>query len=141
MISQDQFGKLRLAQFRPEADIVELADWEFMDELWVGEAVGFSEWLRLQTEPMVLRSLAVDFTEFPEAAALAVLQTIELPIQRGMSDVELKARLGEPVEEFRFVADRITYKFAVPGPHRYNVSCTVLKQGGLSYLVVMHPLT
>ena len=37
-----------------------------MDQMWVGEAVGFSEWLRLRDKPETLRSLAIDFAEFPE---------------------------------------------------------------------------
>lgn len=140
MISHARFGKLRLIQFRPDAEIAELAGWEFMDALWVGEAVGFSEWLRLESDPEVLRSLAIDFAEFPEAAASAVLQAIDLPVRRAMTAKKLRAVLGEPVEEHRFVADRVTYEFALAGPPRYNVSCTVLKRGGLSYLVVMRPL-
>jgi hypothetical protein len=52
---------------------------------------------------------------------------------------ELREVLGEPVEEHRFVADRVTYEFVVAGRPRYNVSCTVLNDVGLSYLVVMRP--
>jgi hypothetical protein len=137
MISHARFGKLRLAQFRPDADIAELAGWEFMDELWVGEAVGFSEWLRLESSPAVLRSLALDFAEFPADAAGAVLRAIDLPVRAGMSGPELRVLCGEAVAEHRFVADRVTYEFAVAGPPRYSVSCTVLNDGGLSYLVVM----
>ena len=137
MIAHAKFGKLRLAQFCPDADIAELSRWEFMDAIWVGEAVGFSEWLRLESAPAVLRSLAIDFAEFPAVAAAAVLQAIDLPVRAGMSIRELRAMLGEPVEEHRFVADRVTCEFAAPGPSRYRVSCTVLNDGGLSYLIVM----
>ena len=63
MISHAQFGKLRLARFCPDAAIVELDEWEFMDQVWVGESIGFSEWLRLKSEPETLRSLANDFSE------------------------------------------------------------------------------
>jgi hypothetical protein len=140
MISHARFGKLRLAQFRPDADIVELDDWEFMDHLWVGEAVGFSEWLRLEKKPETLRSLAIDFSEFPEEAAVEVLRAIDLPVHAGMKLNALRKVLGKPVEEHRFVKDRVTYEFVFAGPPRYNVSCTVLTKGGLTYLVVMTPL-
>ena len=139
MISHDQFGKLRLSQFRPDAKITELAGWEFMDAVWVGEAVGFSEWLRLEEEPGQLRSLAIDFGEFPPAATSAVLRAIDLSIRPGMSPDELRAVLGKPSEEHRFVPDRVSYEFVVAGPQWYNVSCTVLNEGGLTYLVVMRP--
>ena len=59
MISHSHFGRLRLADFRPEEGVAALENWEFMDQMWVGEAVGFSEWLRLEDEPDTLRSLAI----------------------------------------------------------------------------------
>jgi hypothetical protein len=140
MISHARFGKLRLAQFRPDAEIAELAGWEFLDAVWVGEAIRFSEWLRLEDDPEVLRSLAIDFREFPEGAAAAVLQAIGLPVRPGMRRDEMRAVLGEPVEEHRFAKDRVSYEYVVTGPPRYDVSCTVLNKGGLSYLVVTRPL-
>jgi len=139
MISHIQFGKLRLALFRPDEKITHLAGWEFMDAMWVGEAIGFSEWLRLESDPEVLRSLALDFAEFPPDAAASVLRAIELPVRAGMQVGELRAVLGEPVKQHRFVPDRVSYEYVVAGPPTYNVSCTVLNDGGLSYLVVMCP--
>ena len=53
---------------------------------------------------------------------------------------KLSALLGKPVKEQRFVKDRVSYEFVVAGPPKYNLSCTVLKKGGLTYLVVMAPL-
>lgn len=141
MISHARFGKLRLADFRPDAEIVELSDWEYMDAIWVGEAIGFSEWLRLESKPEVLRSMAIAFDEFPSDAAAAVLRTIDLPVRVGMTAVELREIFGEPVKVLRFAADRITYDFAVAGPPRYDVSCTVLLSGGLTYITVIRPLT
>lgn len=139
MISYARFGTLRLAQFLPDAEIEELSDWEYMDEYWIGEAVGFSEWLRLESEPETLRSLALDFADFPPDAAVAVLQTIDLPVRPGMQIPELQAALGEPVKELRFSANQTTYEFIVAGPP-YEVSCTIRNDSGLSYLTVMRPL-
>lgn len=141
MISHDRFCKLRLAQFRPDAEIAELDNWEFMDHMWVGEAVGFSEWLRLEDKPDKLGSLAIDFSEFPEQAAAEVLGAIELAVRGGMKLDDLRNLLGKPVKEHCFVKDRVSYEFVVPGPPKYYVSCTVLNEGGLSYLVVMAPLS
>lgn len=140
MISYSRFGQLRLAQFRPDADIADLDNWEFMDHVWVGEAVGFSEWLRLEVKPETLRSLAIDFAEFPEQAAEDVLQAIDLRVRAGMKLDELTDLLGKPVKQHRFVKDRVSYDFEVIGPPEYNISCTVLSNGGLKYLVVMPPL-
>src|SRR3954447_21497271 len=51
MIPHTKFGQLRLKQFLPDADIAELEDWEYEERVWVGEAVGFSEWLRPVEDP------------------------------------------------------------------------------------------
>jgi len=140
MISHSDFGVLRLTQFRPEADIAELDGWEFMDRIWVGEAIGFSEWLRLRDRPGTLRSLAIDFREFPEEAAANVLRAIGLPVRAGMKRSDLPKLLGKPVKEHQFVEGRVSYEFIVAGPPRYNVICTVLDNGGLTHLMVMAPL-
>lgn len=140
MIAHAKFGELRLAHFQPEAKITQLTNWEFMESIWVGEAIGFSEWLRLESDPHVLRSLAINFSSFPQTAAINVLQTIDLSIRAGMDLSELRAILGEPVKEYRFVKDRITYDFILKGPPQYRISCTVLHKGGLTYLVIMAPL-
>jgi hypothetical protein len=141
MISHERFGALRLTQFLPRAELAELSNWAFMDRTWLGEALGFSEWLRLESDPTVLRSLALDFSEFPEAAGISVLDALDLPVRPGMQAADLRSVLGEPIDELHFVADRVTYEFAVVGPPSYSVSCTVLKQQGLTYIVVTAPLT
>jgi len=140
MISHERFGELRLAHFLPHVELAELSSWLFMNRTWLGEALGFSEWLRLETEPEVLRSLALDFSDFPESAASSVLKTLELPVRPGMQAADLRSILGDPVEEQRYVADRISYEYIVEGPPKFSVSCTVLERGGLTYLVVMRPL-
>lgn len=53
---------------------------------------------------------------------------------------ELRELLGEPLKEHRFVNDRVTYEFVFQGPPRYDVSCTFLSKGGLTYLAVMASL-
>lgn len=139
MIPYADYGRLRLASFLPDADLAQLERWEFQNHVWAGEALGFSEWLRLEDDPDVLRSLAIDFSEFPAYAAEAVLQTIQLPVRAGMPLQDLDRLLGPRVAEHCFVADRVSCDYFTPEPHRYRVSCTVLNDGGLSYLVVMVP--
>ena len=140
MISHVEFGRLRLSQFLPEADIAEIdGGWEFQNHLWVGEALGFSEWLRLERDPGVLRSLAIDFEDFPKTAASAVLREIGLPVRAGMSLGELDELLGSRVAERRFVPDALVYDYVTPPPARYRLSCNVHERAGLTYLVVMVP--
>jgi hypothetical protein len=136
MIAHKEFAKLRLSRFCPEAEIAELADWEFADRVWVGEAIGFSEWLRPEGKPELLRSLSIDFADFPSQAAEEVLRASDLPLRPGMSGEEVVGSLGKPVKELRFVKDRITYEFRTSRPNAYDISCTVLHEGGLTHLVV-----
>ena len=76
MIPYNDFGRLRLATFLADADLAPLKGWEFQDHMWLGEALGFSEWLRLEDDPDVLRSLAIDFSGFPPKETQSVLQKI-----------------------------------------------------------------
>jgi hypothetical protein len=69
-----------------------------------------------------------------------MLTIIDLPVRRGMTSDELRSTLGEPREVQTFVSDRLTYEFDYGAPGEYNVSCTVLNDGGLVYLVVTVPL-
>ena len=78
--------------------------------------------------------------KFPERAAAEVLRAIDLPVHAAMKLNGLRDLLGDPVSEHRFVKDRVSYDFIVPGPPKYDISCTVLNEGGLTYLVVMAPL-
>lgn len=138
MISYKDFGSLRLADFyTPEDDIEELEDWEFQDRLWVGESVGFTEWLRLKKSPRILRSMALDLPELPDDFITKVLGRIELPLRPGMTLAEITAILGEPTDSQKYVADRQSYDFTVGDSDKYNVNCTVHQERGLIYLVVM----
>jgi hypothetical protein len=139
MISHADFGRLRLSQFLPEAGLAELEGWEFQNHIWVGEALGFSEWLRLEGDPAVLRSLSIDFAQFPKDAADSALRAIQLPVRAGMSLADLERLLGPRVSERRFVPTALSCDYFTPDPARYRVSCNVEKDGGLSYLVVMVP--
>lgn len=139
MIPYSDFARLRLSAFVPEAEIAQLENWEFENHLWIGEAIGFSEWLRLASDPNTLRSLAIELAELSEPVVKSVLQRLKLPVRRGMSLNELDQLLGKRVVEYRFVSDRISCDYFTPEPHRYRISCTVMNNGGLSYLVVMVP--
>ena len=125
-----------MVEFVPKKQIRSLADWEFLDRLWVGEAIGFSEWLRPQERPTILESLALDMAELPEDVVNRVLERIGLPLRRGLTNRELGKILGEPHETLVFTEDRKTFEFRYGETDTYLVSCTVLHDGGLTYLVV-----
>lgn len=139
MIPYSDFARLRLSAVMPDAEIAQLENWEFQNHLWIGEAIEFSEWLRLESDPDTLRSLAIDFSVFPEHSVESMLERLQLPVRRGMSLNELDLLLGKRVAEFHFASDRVTAEYFMPEPYRYRISCTVLNEGGLSYLGVMVP--
>lgn len=141
MIGHEQFRRLRLRQFLSAKKISALADWEYEGRLWVGEANGFSEWLRLEKDVENLGSLAIDFETFPARAAKRVLETLDLRLHKGMTATEIAAVLGKPRKTERFVPDRQTYEFVTSGKQPFRVSCTVREKGGLTYLRVMIPLS
>lgn len=139
MIPHNCFIFLRLAQFIPMEAITQLDQWEYMDQFWVGEAVGFSEWLRPQNDPEALGSMALDFATLPQDVAEHILETLELPLRPGMSLGQIEAVLGHPNDTLAFTQDRKTYEFAPRAEYPYAISCTVRKTDGLTYLVVMRP--
>jgi len=137
LLTHDEFGRLRLADFAARRRIRALADWEFRGRLWIGEAIGFSEWLRPQDRQNVLESLALDMSDLPEKVVTQVLAKIGLPIRKSMTRTELVRIFGQPVETQVFTDDRKTFEFRYGEPNGYLVSCTVLNDGGLTYLVVI----
>jgi len=107
-IAHADFGALRLSQSLSEDQIRPLDAWEFMERIWVGEAAGFSEWLRLADQPAELRSLALDFTSFPPEITEVVLRRLGIPLRPGMNLEQLRDLLGEPAREVRFARGRVT---------------------------------
>jgi hypothetical protein len=132
------FGRLRLADF-VSAKLEERAGWEYMDDLWVGEGLGFTEFLRLAEDPEVVRSIALDLADLPPASSAAVLGAIGLPLAPGVPAEEVTARLGTPDSVERYVGDRVTYCFTCGSVDQYAVTCTVHETAGLIYVTVLTP--
>lgn len=142
LISYQQFAGLRLQDFLlHEPDLQEgvrvLEDWEFMGGLWKGEAIGFSEFLRHCARPGELGSISVHLSDLPEKVSNAMLKTLGLPLERGMSGEAVLAAIGRPENVQSLAADRLTYEYSLGGSHSYYVSCTVDEGDGLTYVVVI----
>lgn len=136
-ISHDAFGRIRLVDYLPADIVVEFDGWEYLDRLWLGESWGaFTEWLRLESDPEVLRSVALDLSTLPAMASAAMLAMLALPLRFGMTLEEVVVVLGQPTESFGFVADRTTYVWYVNTVDAYAVGCTVHDALGLIYLTV-----
>jgi hypothetical protein len=132
----DELGALRLRDFLRRG-VRDLTDWEYAGKRWVGEAAGFTEVLRLERDPEVVRSVALDLVKLPSRVQARLLEALGLPLRRGATLAQLRAVLGKPRSEHSFVPDRTTYEFRVGTRWRYRISCTVLRKGGLVYLTMM----
>jgi hypothetical protein len=106
MIAHEEFGRLRLSEFVPKKQIHPVTHFEFLDRLWLGETVGFSEWLRPQDRQDVLESLSLDMSDLAADVVERVLARIRLPIRKGMTLDELVSLFGAPHETLVFADDR-----------------------------------
>lgn len=139
MISYDQFGRLRLSEFVDRLKVVSICNWEFMGHLWLGEAVGFTEWLRLEDDPHVVRSISLDLVTLDPETTQSINARIGLPLCRGMTRTDLEHIMGKPVGTVRCVPDRYSVWFRFGEQWTYYVHCTLHEKDGLIYVVIMEP--
>lgn len=139
LINHSDFAKLRLENFISLKDDLEsLTGWEFMGDHWIGEAIGFTEWLRLEVKPEETKSISINLDDFDSEELNNIFNTLKVPLKAGMSFEKIKNILGTPLNTESFVADRKSYEFIVGTKDEYYVSCTVINKTGLSYFVMMN---
>lgn len=138
LIPREEFGRLRLAQFIPNgAGIEELEDWEYENRIWIGEAIGFTEWLRPERKPDVLGCLSLDLEALPQSVWQQVFDRLRLPLRQGMDFRGVVELLGEPGKVYAFVPEQKTYEFVCGSRARYKVGCTIHDENGLKYVTVI----
>ena len=138
LISHELFGCLRLADFAPAGTkVVQLEGWEYLDRLWIGEAIGFTEWLRDVERPDVLGALSLALLTLPDEMCQSVLAVLQLPLMRGMKYDQVVGARGEPVRSRQYVNGQITVDFQCGSKWQYSIGCTVRDEGGLSYITVV----
>jgi hypothetical protein len=108
-----------------------------MGGLWLGEAIGFTEFLRHTARPRELGSMSVHLSDLPGGVSTAMFTALRLPLTKGMSATEVQAMLGSPKKVHSFVPESRTYEFSVNAEDPYYVSCTVDEGAGLTYVVVV----
>lgn len=137
MLAFDQFARLRLRSFLPATAVVDdLQDWEFIDDVWVGEGIGFTQFLRLDDDPDTLRSVSLDLEDLPDSVAQAVFDRIDLPLRFGMGMAETIHRLGLPSDTVSVGAET-TLGFYVEADVPYDVSCIFDPDEGLVFVSVV----
>ncbi|MFY0697037.1 MAG: hypothetical protein JXR11_04245 [Balneola sp.] len=139
LISHLNFGNLRLKNFISQNSQIEsLTDWEFMGDYWIGEALGFNEWLRLEVKPEETRSISVNLDDFDLDELSKIFDALKVPLRPGMTFDEIKKILGAPLNTESFAGDRKSYEFIVGNKDEYYVSCTVVDKEGFTYFVMMN---
>jgi hypothetical protein len=118
LIPYHEFKTLRLSHFYKPAFLLGspikiLRDWEFMGGSWVGEAVGFTEFLCLTNNAAELGSLAIDLIALPERTINAILDTLKLQLKPYISRLEVEYVLGKSHNTTTFVKDRKSFDFLV----------------------------
>lgn len=142
LISYETFSRLRLEAFVADdvelaAQVVPLADWEFLGGLWRGSAIGFTEFLELEKRPGELGSIALHAHELPAHVFSAICAALALPLRAGMEWHEIDAVLGVQTKTWSFVADQRSQAYVVGDTERYEVDVTVREAVGLTYVVVV----
>jgi hypothetical protein len=140
MIPHRRFHSLRFSDFAPRSRIIPLKGWEYLDRYWVGEAIGFSAFLRLEDDPDKTRCISVDFAMLPKKIREAIFAKLDLSLEKGQDLKSLVDLFGKPKQRLVFVEDRTTYEFVHKAPDPYGISCTVLKNGGLVFCDVVAKL-
>lgn len=141
LVPYSKFAKLRLEHFFPEGsplleELTLLENWEYLGGVWEGHAIGFSEFLYLESLPHELGSLALSAEELPPDVISAALSELGLPVASGMTVSDLEAICGKPDKKYHFTDDRVTYEYLLGQASRYVVSFTVLEVKGLTYITV-----
>jgi hypothetical protein len=137
MLAFDQFARLRLRSFLPAtAAVDDLAEWEFIDDRWVGEGLGFTQFLRLEEEPDTLRSVSLDLEDLSDSVAQAVFSRLDLPLRLGMGIAETIHQLGLPVDTVT-VGTETTMGFCVDADVPYEVSCILDPEEGLVFVTIL----
>lgn len=136
MLPHCEFRSLRLRQFARQGEVIDLQHWRYDERDWIGEAVGFTEWLRPANDPANLGSLALHVSDLPPRVTEAVMRRVGLPLRAGMTLDDVAAVLGRPVGGHRFASDRQTYEYVTGQIDRYRIDCTIHATEGLVHVVI-----
>lgn len=140
IISYDNFYKLKLEDFISNKEDIEMLDnWEFMNDIWQGESVGFSEWLHLSEETKE-KSISLDLNDLSEASIDKISSTLKLKITKGMTKDNVVKLFGQPKNIESYVSDRLTFEYIIGSKEKYYLSLTVTDEEGLTYFVLMNHL-
>lgn len=137
LIDKISFEKLRLKDFIPE--VQSLSNWEFMEELWIGDALGFTEWLRPMNRDNQTQSISLDLNDLDSEVAWRVFDVLGLELEKGMTKQEVIEEFGNPSRTLSYTKSRQNYEYLIgSGQNEYHLSLTIDENDGLVYVVMIN---
>lgn len=137
IIDYNDFGKLRLSEIWPEnKDIGKVDDFEFMNNFWVGEIYGFTQFLQLKREPDLTKSISLNLIDIPDDIVERIFKRIGLLLKKGISPETCKSILGEPLNIENHKNNKQTYNYVISNKSKYNLALTFKQDTGLIYVVI-----
>lgn len=144
LISYSELAALRLTTLASDVKglpgpIVSLENWQYQGREWIGEGVGaFTDFLRPINDPTRVGAVSLDLVDLPDVFQVEVLRKLRLPLVRGMSKDAVIASMGRaPARVMKFAEDRVTLEFEVGDRWRYEVSCTIRDDAGLTFVTLI----
>lgn len=138
IIKYDNFYNLKLEDFIPDKENIRILDeWEFMNAIWHGESVGFTEWVQL-TGDIKEKSISLDLNDLPNTSIHKIFSALKLNVRKGMAKDDIIKLFGQPENIESYVSDRVSFEYIIGLSEKYYLSLTITDNGGLIYLVTMN---
>lgn len=139
MITHKEFKNLEIEEIVDDrSEIQSFGGCEFMDDIWNAKTYGFTEFLKLESDENQSQSISINFEDLRKEKIEMFLKKLGLTVFPGMTLKELENEFGEAIAVESFVEDRKTYEYIIGDNDKYYLSCTILDNIGLTYVVVMN---
>lgn len=139
MIGYNKFFKLKLTDFLDNHEEIEsVSGWEFMDDIWKGETIGFTEFLQLESDDEKTRSISLDLTDLPNSTIDKIITSLDIALQKGMTKKDVIKSFGQPQNTLNFIEDRTTLEYIIGESEKYFLSLTITNDDGLIFITMMN---
>lgn len=136
-IAHASFEQLRLRDFIEDCSVIE--DWEFMEDSWMGEAIGFTEFLSPTSQPSQTMSISVDLENLDAEITWQLFERLGLELEKGLTEEEIREDFGNDFIRESFREDRTTLVYLIGSSEReYYASFTIDNKAGMVYFTMMN---
>lgn len=116
-------------------------EWEFMEEIWTGMALGFTTFLRPMHSSSSIQSISLDLESLDTEVSWQIFKKLGLELEKGVTEAEVQEDFGKEFVREDLREDRTTLVYLMKASKQeYYVSFTIDNQIGLVYFTIMnHP--